>query len=400
MRYGSNDCGVHIKSSLKNFPLKCLAFSILVLTLLSTLPCRAWEADVHQGLTEWLAIQAGFSPNNAWDIAFADQQQDESPERDAVQLVIHRILTSTRQDAIEASKAVQKFHFLSDASIPGPPNSRGVKPDNALARSRVHDANNLEALGEALHAYQDTWSHQGTPTIPIGFPQIREDLSWGHPEARGSWFRHRADLTPKNEDLPLEPHFRAAFASFRLQQQPNSDDPQRIARNFLETWILHPGDNKDLSRALEMVDLISLQKQLDNWNTSEHDPRQWASKFLTLWLLEDHGKVEELGHGYPGEPGYAQLPTDLAQVSSAGFKIQNFTALGQAIRTAGPGEADFDIADIDNSEVNLPSNLPTFGIAFRFLNLPYDALLVIMGKVKGENEETSWKVVRLLWAAI
>ena len=56
----------------------------------------------------------------------------------------------------------------------------------------------LYKLGEALHALQDSWSHQGIPELPRmldGTIACDPELSWGHPRSRGGWDSHKADLT-------------------------------------------------------------------------------------------------------------------------------------------------------------------------------------------------------------
>jgi hypothetical protein len=53
---------------------KSLVSISLVLVLCSTL--GAWEADVHYGLTRWLAVNAGFTPAAAELIASADLSAD------------------------------------------------------------------------------------------------------------------------------------------------------------------------------------------------------------------------------------------------------------------------------------------------------------------------------------
>src|SRR5215831_16409125 len=53
------------------------ALAVAALSL-SSHPTQAWESDVHYGLTEWLAIQAGFDRNEAKEIARQDQKVDDS----------------------------------------------------------------------------------------------------------------------------------------------------------------------------------------------------------------------------------------------------------------------------------------------------------------------------------
>jgi hypothetical protein len=50
----------------------------------------------------------------------------------------------------------------------------------------------LLQLGVALHPLQDSWSHQGEPDIPW---TCSKQLAYGHPEKRGGWRKHDADLS-------------------------------------------------------------------------------------------------------------------------------------------------------------------------------------------------------------
>ena len=69
----------------------------------------AWEADVHYGLTYWLARKAGFSPEEAQFIAAGDLSSDQGWYRPAPWAVaLHVIVTGD----LEASKAVQESHSL------------------------------------------------------------------------------------------------------------------------------------------------------------------------------------------------------------------------------------------------------------------------------------------------
>lgn len=49
---------------------------VCAIALAMPLTCAGFEADVHFGLTLWLARQAGFAPRDAEAIALADQRID------------------------------------------------------------------------------------------------------------------------------------------------------------------------------------------------------------------------------------------------------------------------------------------------------------------------------------
>jgi hypothetical protein len=167
----------------------------LALFLGSAVELGAWEEDVHYVLTFWLATQAGFSRNDADQIAKADQGLDDSEHTGAIPTVLWIILT---QD-LGAARDLQLKHFPNDANLPSPPLRRVVTPNGLSARKPVESALNpgdsatgLIALGEAFHPFQDSWSHQGVPDIPYN---LRANLISAHPAQRGGWKSHNADLT-------------------------------------------------------------------------------------------------------------------------------------------------------------------------------------------------------------
>ena len=174
---------------------RCAVLLIAVLGVVGVSPrASAWEFDLHYLLTFWIATQVGFSRADATEIAAADQGYDDSAYHSAIGIMC---LVGIWGD-VGAASTLQNNHFPSDARLPSPPARRIVTPDSKSARIAIDaalprsDAKALEALGQALHPFQDSWSHQGIPDVPFGF---RPDLSCAHPAARGGWRSHNADLT-------------------------------------------------------------------------------------------------------------------------------------------------------------------------------------------------------------
>ena len=179
------------------------AVALPLMLCLWTQQTYAWEKDVHFGLTEWLAVQAGFSESNADSLARADQALDDGHFSSAIWAVLFHIIIDGDP---EASREVQRWHFPSGATIPGDPNERRVIHDSVdaqrEARNVIDDTTpespgkRLEDFGNALHPFQDSWSHEGTPDTPFRpILVIQPQLTWGHPKDRGGWDSHDADLT-------------------------------------------------------------------------------------------------------------------------------------------------------------------------------------------------------------
>ena len=367
----------------------------------------AWEADVHYGLTRWLAIQAGFTPVSAERIAAGDLSADQGSYQPATWAVgFHVLLLGDRS----ASRSVQKLHFPSYGAVPGPPSQRAVdqksgraldwlKKDTQFVTSSVNELSELEDFGQALHSLQDSWSHEGEPDVPFRCFGLmpRSTLTWAHPVNRGGWAFHNADLTylwksdarnrpidmaratfeamveyaHSHQDLlarhaadwsTLEPMVKRFIAAdtkvgkkkwfesdpnipFSSYGNPNFIDDLSLPRSslgafqmvqltcnaaadlageisrvpgqvpraireffddFFKRWLV---DRKISALVKDMVDVKEVGQELQGFGMAERAP-EWTSKFLTMWLLQDHGFVNWNGHGVPNTPGFARLPLD------------------------------------------------------------------------------------------
>lgn len=160
----------------------------------------AWEADVHFGLTKWLAIQAGFSAADAERIAKGALAIDAS-------LTTHPLVSGTLSCYAgdeQASITLHDHHFPSEKYPGRPPEERTVMEGKVWQRQggrstlrpapnvNESDPTDLWLLGNYLHVLQDSWSHKGVPDMP---PGCEATLGWGHPLERGGWACHLADLT-------------------------------------------------------------------------------------------------------------------------------------------------------------------------------------------------------------
>jgi hypothetical protein len=180
----------------------------LLLAIIVATPSYGFETDVHYGLTYWLARKAGFSAQDAKQIASADQELDEGPSVPAPWAVIHILISNSKTDY----DFVRVNHFPSDAVKPDDPENREVVAGSPAATSGADDAvgdsadsrtkeAQLWKLGVALHPLQDSWSHRGTPDIPFRpVYELRPKMSYGHPCLRGGWYSHNADLTYLHQD--------------------------------------------------------------------------------------------------------------------------------------------------------------------------------------------------------
>ena len=181
----------------------------LVVVLSGCPPAAAFESDTHFGLTQWLALQAGFTAAQAEAIALGDDRVD-SGDMQYIDLALVYACVGSDDDA---ARHVSVHHYPTDGPVPGAPASRNVIPGSAAAYGPANKILKtpprlagalLQSFGEALHSLQDSWSHQGVADVP----NLAGDLivcdatrAWGHPKSRGGWNSHTADHT---KDWPAD----------------------------------------------------------------------------------------------------------------------------------------------------------------------------------------------------
>jgi hypothetical protein len=315
---------------------KRLACYGVLLMIFVAIRCVAWEKDLHYGLTKWLAFKAGFTLADSETIAEGAEAPDEGDLYPAPGAVFHSACIGRNPDI---SRLVQEFHFPGYGAVPGPADKRAVDPggpsDNAatdLVEKEVQaqlphqpPQKTLTNLGIALHPLEDSWAHQGVPDTP--WRPCSDDLSWGHPAARGGWRRHDADLTYLHRQDTLDTAARVyGFLVRFLNTHPAMKrDPHRVppAWSTLEPAVgqFAKAANKADKRAwfnaqqdvpfqsyrdqkfldkIDLPDSIGKAKSASVPNTNKHwahlttvqqhfppgDVEEFVERFLTLWLMK------------------------------------------------------------------------------------------------------------------
>ncbi|WP_244137665.1 DUF6765 family protein [Burkholderia sp. BCC1644] len=181
---------------------RCLLVCATALAM--PLTCAGFEADVHFGLTLWLARQAGFAPRDAEAIALADQRIDAGSIEYMTSPLQYACLSRFVPDADDA----QARHYPAERKVPADAPARAVVPGGPAALAQVDAALGkagggkaafmLGEFGRALHAWQDSWAHRGTPSVP----DWRRDgiecdggLAMAAPLDQGAPSSHAEDLT-------------------------------------------------------------------------------------------------------------------------------------------------------------------------------------------------------------
>jgi len=175
----------------------------LAIGLWSCPHAAAFESDVHFGLTQWLALQAGYTPAQAEAIAIGNNRVDSGDMQFIEVLFEYACLGSDEGSA----ELVSRHHFPTDGAIPGLPELRAVVPGGGPAHRAVDEIVKssprlsgllLHKFGEALHALQDSWANQGVPEtrrIANGYFECDPARTWAHSRARGGSNSHKADHT-------------------------------------------------------------------------------------------------------------------------------------------------------------------------------------------------------------
>jgi hypothetical protein len=219
--------------------MKSAQLFLLAGLLLAASVSSGFESDVHYGLTQWLALQAGFDEESARTIAVGDQRVD-SGDMQYIGPVLYYACVG--HDELR-SRLAGEHHFPSTGTVPGAPETRAIVAGGNAAQKAALAVIKIPAgqasymlfkLGEALHILQDSWSHQGVPGVPRpadGIFACDPAWVWGHPMARGGWNSHKADLTMH---WPADTVAMAKAVYDVLTQYPALSNTKRTARTWDE----------------------------------------------------------------------------------------------------------------------------------------------------------------------
>lgn len=434
---------------------------------LTCFPCHtlhAWESDVHLGLTQWLALQAGFPYEQAREIASGTQSVDDEWDTAPVWLGIKVIFANSK----DSSKVLRDNHFPTVGEIPDDPKNREVEANSLMAQQavlreleipyRTKPFRALRDLGRALHSFQDSWSHQGQPDVPLRpVWAISPEYAWSHPEQRGGWYSHDADLTANHIDDAFDvaektfvklcdyhlknfpqkhtrqcnetsltrdvgEFFKASSKQAKLEWLTSHDigredavaavnftslsdaniDVEHRSRRvtsqskvdtagvavekfidaFLRKWIVEG----DVTTAATFVSERGLDEQFalmgfpDRKFDASRQSRQWREGFLSLWLLDDHSKADQMHHGMDPKFGY-----ELTRNSDE--KRIEVASLHEAIEWKGGKR--YEILQVNAA--NNPFLNPASAVVFRFIHAPKDAIVLVVQKAGKQ-----WEIIRLI----
>jgi len=324
-----------------------MASVVMAFLALTPASSGAFEADVHFGLTQWLALQAGYSAQQAEFIARGNQQADSGLMDSMLPMLEYACLARSPGMA----RAAQSYHFASAVTVPAAPAQREIvansdtarrKLDAVMKAARSKADSHLLKLGEALHLLQDSWAYQGVPGQPVFHtPAVQCDatLAWGAPKARGGWSSHKADVAsqwPDDTVAMAAATYQYLTAYPQLAEGPRTAKPWPELRKQLDgfvqagtkaaqrRWFVANGVNEvaflqgtSLPDGAGFVSLgpLALPRALPPLRSdttaqyaARQDAKDFFDSFFARWLMSVQPE-SALGKAIPGQPG--DLPARL-----------------------------------------------------------------------------------------
>ena len=162
----------------------------------------AYESDVHYGLTFWLSAQAGLGLQQSHEVARGDELTDTGM-LDAKHAIVWELCVKGIE---KASLVTRSLHFRAKHVPPADPKNRPVDnsdifaqgQSNSVIKENLHDrADHQRKFGQALHGWQDSYSHEGVSNTLALCP---DQWIWSHPVDKDSVISHIADQTFKAVD--------------------------------------------------------------------------------------------------------------------------------------------------------------------------------------------------------
>jgi hypothetical protein len=181
----------------KSIPISCALTAV-------SFAAGAYESDLHYGLTYFLASQVGLNAQQSHELARGDELMDTGV-LDAKQAIGYELCIKGN---VKASLWTRHFHFRAKKVPPALPKDRPVSNQDIFAEGQtnsvikaVHDAPDAKVdylfkLGQALHGWQDSYSHEGVSNT---FWKCPTEYIWSHSGKEGV-FSHKVDQTFEDVD--------------------------------------------------------------------------------------------------------------------------------------------------------------------------------------------------------
>ena len=215
-------------------------------------------------------------------------------------------------------------------------------------------------------------------------------------DAKKAWFRSEgftdvsfvAKTSLPRDSRSLAPLLSAEPETPRVTRCGPDQDPAALMDSFLDAWLVE----QDLGRALGCMDLASAASGFAEGLGADavgEAPADLAAAQLRGWLVQDHGLVNELGHGDPGAQGFLAFRSDLPP------ELRISGTLGELVASRVPGEPY--ALHVLPEEDGFPG--ARYAALLQLAHTPRDALLVLLGTRPGGGgcgPAERWVVKRLV----
>lgn len=171
---------------------------------------------------------------------------------------------------------------------------------------------------------------------------------------------------------------------------PSPNCVQEFVEAFLRQWIIE----QKIEGYLQSIDIPSVAARLASGEqTSQLEPQLWVMTAFRMWLLPDHGLVNQLGHGIGAggqEEGLKRL-SEILQDREA-FPLMRYGGLGEAILAPGTAAPFLLVAVPTEKDQQRSAQNQRYAALFQFRHAPHDALALTV-----ENRNGKWTVIGLDW---
>lgn len=193
-------------------------------------------------------------------------------------------------------------------------------------------------------------------------------------------FLRNTSLKKRNEIICKEESLQTAGPAAR----GNINEVSGFFESFLTKWIVKGGIGYIRSNDFrEDVNITEIKNMLIKGKVEslKITDENWVQTLFAMWLVRNHGLVNDLGHGMPDKKGFKELPGICYE------RAQTFDNLSDAIHFPDTSQPYLviSIPPFDNVEQR-------FAAFFQFRHAPRDMVTLVANRESG-----SWKITGLSW---
>jgi hypothetical protein len=155
-------------------------------------------------------------------------------------------------------------------------------------------------------------------------------------------------------------------------------DANGFVGQFLTEWIVKRSPERALAFANPDEMVKPFEKEPGSGSSAER-----AKAMLAMWLVQDHGTVNLLGHGLDSDRKTMSRFESLPKIEVESLR---------AAITSG-GEGPYEMFRLLRRSNGQPQDIEVYGAVFQFRHCPRDAVVLIVAR----DPKKGWAIERLLW---